>query len=47
MGRTGSTKNAILGMISKKERTLSEISEELGLSPSTVSQHLHELEADG
>ncbi|MDE1828199.1 MAG: ArsR family transcriptional regulator [Candidatus Micrarchaeota archaeon] len=47
MGKTGSTKNAILGMIAKRERTLSEISEELGLSPSTVSQHLHELEADG
>jgi len=47
MGRTGSTKNTILGLIAKRERTLSEISEELGLSPSTVSQHLHELEADG
>ncbi|HVA82716.1 MAG TPA: winged helix-turn-helix domain-containing protein [Candidatus Aquilonibacter sp.] len=45
MGRTGSTKNSILGLIAKKERTLSEISEELSLSPSTVSQHLHELEA--
>ncbi len=47
MSRTGETKNSILKLLEQKNKTLSEISNELGLAPSTVSQHLQELETSG
>ncbi|MDE1869434.1 MAG: ArsR family transcriptional regulator [Candidatus Micrarchaeota archaeon] len=47
MGRTGDSKNSILRSISKGDKTLSDICNELGLAPATVSQHLKELESDG
>lgn len=47
MTKTGSTKNKILALISSGNKTLSEISEALGLAPSTVSQHLQELKDMG
>jgi|GEM_PF-5151429 DNA-binding transcriptional ArsR family regulator len=47
MARNGSTKNKILSMIAKKDRTLSDICVELSLAPSTVSQHLQELKDIG
>jgi hypothetical protein len=43
MTKTGSTKNKILNLISNGNKTLSEISTQLNLSPSTVSQHIQEL----
>jgi hypothetical protein len=43
MSKIGSTKNKILNLIATSNKTLSELSEELGLAPSTVSQHLQEL----
>ena len=47
MSRTGETKSNILKLLGQKNRTLSEISSDLGLAPSTVSQHLQELEISG
>ncbi len=47
MGKSKSTKAKILGMISSRNKTLSDISRELGLAPSTVSQHLQELKESG
>ncbi len=43
MSKTGVTKARILEKIKSKNMTMSEIGEELGLSPSTVCQHLKEL----
>ncbi len=47
MTKTGSTKNKILNIISSGNKTLSDISRELNLAPSTVSQHLQELKDMG
>lgn len=47
MAKNGSTKNKILGMIAGGNKTLSDISRELDLAPSTVSQHLQELKSLG
>ncbi|MEM0148829.1 MAG: DUF4382 domain-containing protein [Candidatus Micrarchaeaceae archaeon] len=41
------TKNKILNLLSKKKMTLTDLSSELDLAPSTVSQHLRELEGKG
>ena len=43
MGRMGGTKKQILSMLQTKQKTLTDISNELQLAPSTVSQHLKEL----
>ncbi len=43
MGKTFDTKRKILGMLRSGPKTPSEIWRELGLAPSTVSQHLKEL----
>jgi len=45
--RTMETKMSILEMLATKSKTLTDISRELGLSPSTVSQHLKELRMAG
>ncbi|HUB92586.1 MAG TPA: ArsR family transcriptional regulator [Candidatus Saccharimonadales bacterium] len=47
MTRNGSTKGKIIKMIAQKQKTLSDISRELDLAPSTVSQHLQELREMG
>ncbi len=47
MSKTGTTKNRILRLIGSGKKTLSEISAELRLAPSTVSQHLKELRIVG
>jgi DNA-binding transcriptional ArsR family regulator len=47
MAKNGSTKGKIIRMIGEKNKTLSDISRELGLAPSTVSQHLQELKEMG
>ncbi len=47
MSRTWETKARILESLKKKSRTLTDLSQELGLAPSTVSQHLHELLESG
>ncbi len=47
MTRNGATKSRILRMIAQKDKTLSDISRELRLAPSTVSQHLQELKDMG
>jgi DNA-binding transcriptional ArsR family regulator len=47
MSRTWQTKEKILESLRKKSKTLTDLSEELDLAPSTVSQHLHELLASG
>lgn len=47
MGKTWDTKKKIIKLVSKKNMTLSEISEELGLAASTVSKHIDELENMG
>lgn len=47
MTKTGSTKNKMLNIIASGNKTLSDISRELGLAPSTVSQHIQELKAMG
>ena len=47
MSGIGKTKKGILKMLSKKQHTLTELSQELGLSPSTVKQHIDELQAMG
>jgi DNA-binding transcriptional ArsR family regulator len=41
------TKKATLELLSVRSKTLTELSRELGLAPSTVSQHLKELVAMG
>ncbi|MDE1871578.1 MAG: winged helix-turn-helix transcriptional regulator [Candidatus Micrarchaeota archaeon] len=41
------TKKAILEMISGSPKTMTDISKQLGLAPSTVSQHLTELKMLG
>lgn len=43
MGKTLETKKKILELLKKKDMTVTELSEELGLSAATVSQHLDEL----
>jgi len=47
MSRYGKTKSEMLRLISQRKDTLSEISSELGLAPSTVSKHLNELQELG
>jgi DNA-binding transcriptional ArsR family regulator len=47
MSKTGKTKKEILELLSKKNYTLTEISDLLGLAPSTVKQHIEELEGAG
>ena len=47
MSKTGRTKKTIVDMLTKKPLTLSDLSTELGLAPSTVKQHLEELEFMG
>ena len=47
MSKTWETKNRIIRMLSSRPYTLSEISEKLNLSASTVSEHLRELESRG
>lgn len=47
MSRHGDTKDEIVRLISRGENTLSRISEALNLAPSTVSKHIHDLEAEG
>lgn len=47
MGKTWETKNRIIRMLASRPYTLSEISEKLNLSASTVSEHLRELESRG
>ncbi len=41
--RTGETKGRILNLIASGNKTLSDLSAELGLAPSTINQHLNEL----
>ena len=43
MGKTGNTKKRIYEMLEQRNKTLTDISNELGLAPSTVSQHLQEM----
>ena len=43
MSKTGDTKNRILDLLSRRRMTLTDISKELGLAPSTVNQHIQEL----
>ena len=47
MSKTGRTKKTIIDMLTKKPLTLSDLSTELDLAPSTVKQHLEELEFMG
>ena len=47
MSKTWQTKKKILKLISKGVRTPGEISDKLGLAPSTVSEHIDELERMG
>ncbi|HUY70185.1 MAG TPA: winged helix-turn-helix domain-containing protein [Candidatus Baltobacteraceae bacterium] len=47
MKQQGTTKEDIITLISKGDNTLSAICRRLGLAPSTVSKHLHDLEASG
>lgn len=47
MSESYETKRAILGLISTKPKTLTDISRELDLAPSTISQHLMELRNSG
>ncbi len=47
MGKTGDTKRKIIEMLEEKHETLTDISDKLGLAPSTVSQHLQELMDSG
>lgn len=44
MSKYGKTKSDVLKLISENKDTLSIISSELGLAPSTVSKHLNELQ---
>ena len=43
MGKTGDTKKRIYEMLGQRNKTLTDISNEIGLAPSTVSQHLQEM----
>ena len=47
MSKPFETKKEILEILSKKNKTLTDISRELDLAPSTVNQHLRELEEVG
>ena len=47
MSKYGKTKSEILKLIKERKDTLSTISLELGLAPSTVSKHLNELQGLG
>ena len=47
MSKTKETKEIILNKLKERKRTVTELSKELGLSKSTVSQHLSELENMG
>jgi DNA-binding transcriptional ArsR family regulator len=47
MTKSGQTKKKILKLIGKNTKTPGEISEKLGLAPSTVSEHMDELEQMG
>ena len=47
MTKTWQTKKKILRLVGKEAKTPGEISEKLGLAPSTVSEHLEELEKIG
>jgi len=47
MSKTWDTKKKILGLLSSKKLTLTDISKNLGLAPSTVNQHIKELLAMG
>ena len=47
MGKILETKQRILELLSSDKKSLTELRTELGLSPSTVSQHLKELESRG
>lgn len=47
MGKEGNTKKKIFEIIKRKSSTLTDISRELELAPSTVSQHLQEMTASG
>lgn len=47
MGKTGDTKKQILEMLETRNETLTEMSNKLGLAPSTVSQHIKELVDSG
>ncbi len=43
MSKTWQTKDKILKSLKQKPKTLTDLSSELSLAPSTISQHLHEL----
>ena len=47
MGKLFRTKKQIVKILSTKNKTLTDMSRELNLAPSTVSQHLRELMAAG
>ena len=47
MGKMGDTKNRILELLKQKRQTLTDISNQLNLAPSTVSQHLQEMSDAG
>ncbi len=47
MSKFGETKRRIVDLLKEKNMTLTEISERLNLAPSTVSQHIQELENAG
>ena len=47
MGKIFETKERILRLLKSKPRTREDIAKELGLSPSTISQHLEELQEKG
>lgn len=47
MGNVLRTKRAIVALLSTEKRTMTELCGMLGLAPSTVSQHLKELESIG
>jgi DNA-binding transcriptional ArsR family regulator len=43
MSKAGETKNKILDALKERNKTLTELSDELGLSPSTVLEHIRDL----
>lgn len=47
MGKNFETKRTIIGSLIDHRRTLTDISNQMGLSPSTVKQHLEELKEIG
>ncbi len=47
MSKHFSTKKKILDLLKEKPRTRTQLAKELGLAPSTVSQHIGELETEG